>query len=75
MIGRPTRQLDKSPSPAHIEHRIMGEGELTMKNAIFALLVALGLAAAFIGYASVSFAGGSNADGSYMDDQTTDTRP
>jgi hypothetical protein len=51
------------------------EGELTMKNAIFALLVALGLAAAFIGYASVSFAGGSNVNGSYMDDQTTDTRP
>jgi hypothetical protein len=46
-----------------------------MKNAIFAFMVALGLVAAFIGYASVSFAGGSNADGSYMDDQTTGTRP
>jgi hypothetical protein len=40
-----------------------------MKNSILAFLVALGLGAAFIGYASVSFAGGSSApqDGSYID--------
>jgi len=46
-----------------------------MRNAIFALLVALGLAAAFVGYASVSFAGGSNVNGNYMDDHTSGSRP
>jgi hypothetical protein len=41
-----------------------------MKNAILALLVALALGAAFVGYASVSLAGGSNVDGSYVDHQS-----
>ena len=45
-----------------------------MKNVILAVLVALGLAAAFIGYASNSYAG-SNADGSYMDSHSDSTRP
>jgi hypothetical protein len=41
-----------------------------MKNAIVALLVALALGTAFIGYASVSLAGGSNVDGNYVDHQS-----
>jgi hypothetical protein len=46
-----------------------------MKNAILALVVALGLAATFFGYASVSFAGGSTVNGSYMDDRSDSSRP
>lgn len=46
-----------------------------MKNAIFALLVAFALAATFIGYASISFAGGSNVDGSYIDNQSGNPVP
>jgi hypothetical protein len=45
-----------------------------MKNVILALLVALGLAVTFVGYASVSYAG-SNADGSYADNQSDRTIP
>jgi hypothetical protein len=45
-----------------------------MKNVILATLVALGLAAAFIGYASNSYAG-STVNGSYMDDHSDNTRP
>jgi hypothetical protein len=45
-----------------------------MKNVILATLVALGLAAAFVGYASNSYAG-SNVNGSYMDDHPDNTRP
>ncbi len=45
-----------------------------MRNAILALLVALGLAATFIGYASVAQAG-SDANGSYADEQSNRTIP
>jgi hypothetical protein len=48
---------------------------IVMKNAIFALLVAFALAATFIGYASISFAGGSNVDGSYIDNQSGNPVP
>jgi hypothetical protein len=46
-----------------------------MKSAILALVVALGLAATLIGYASVSLAGGSNVNGNYTDDRSDSTRP
>lgn len=46
-----------------------------MKQAILALLLAVGLAVALVGYASVSMAGGSNVNGSYVDQSTSSTQP
>ena len=47
-----------------------------MKQVILGLILGIGLAVAFIGYASVSMAGGSNVDGSYTDTpQNSSARP
>jgi len=46
-----------------------------MKNAIFALLVALSLGAMLIGYASVSFAQRSDVTGNYIDERSEGARP
>jgi hypothetical protein len=43
-----------------------------MKNVALALLIALGLAAAFVGFASKSQAG---CDGSFADEPSDTTRP
>ena len=46
-----------------------------MKNSILALLLALGLGVAFVGYATISGAAPKGCEGNYADERSDPTRP